>query len=126
GPVGYAPQAALTWADVPSSPSNGTDLYAYPPVHAQLVPLWGQDLFVFAQHLSARNSPAQGSGLVYQTGCILTQCAFAIGLVAVDPTNQSVFSAYLNEGAPDIRPPLDAWSEEALEIYEAWRAGDLR
>lgn len=126
GPVGYAPQAGLGWDDVSASVSIGRDLYAYPTVHAQLVPLWGQDLFVFAQHLSERNEPAQRSELFYQTGCILTQCTFAIGLIIADPEDQSVYSAYLNEGAPDIRPPLDAWSEAAREIYEAWRAGDLR
>ena len=126
GPVGYAPQAGLEWNDVSSSTTDGTDLYAYPPVHAQLVPLWGQDLFLFAQHLSARDQPAELSGLYYQTGCIVGQCAFAIGLVIADPADQSVYSAYLNEGAPDIRPPLDAWNDEARQIYEAWRAGDLR
>lgn len=127
GPIGYAPQPDWTWdllrqhVDAP-----GQDLFAYAPVHARLVELWQNELFVYAQHLGARGQPASSGAYFYQPGCILAQCTFAIGLLAVDPQNEQVFSAYLNEGAPDIRPHLAEWSEPALVLYESWRQGDLR
>jgi hypothetical protein len=31
-------------------------------------------------------------------------------MLAVDPAREAVYSAFLNEGAPDIRPPLAEWS----------------
>ncbi|GAB5510164.1 MAG: hypothetical protein Rhims3KO_15650 [Hyphomicrobiales bacterium] len=127
GPIGYAPQPDWTWDLLRrNAEAPGQDLFAYAPVHARLVELWQNDLFVYAQHLGARGLPASSGTFFYQPGCILAQCTFAIGLLAVDPTNEQVFSAYLNEGAPDVRPPLEEWSEPALVLYESWRSGDLR
>lgn len=127
GPIGYAPQPDWSWDLLRQNvEAPGQDLFAYAPVHAQLVELWQNDLFVFAQHLGMRGLPASSGPLVYQPGCIAAQCTFAIGLLAVDPASEQVFSAYLNEGAPDIRPPLEDWSEPALVLYESWRSGDLR
>lgn len=127
GPIGYAPQPDWTWDLLrQNAEAPGQDLFAYAPVHARLVELWQGDLFIYAQHLSARGMPASSGTFFYQPGCILAQCTFAIGLLAIDPQNEQVFSAYLNEGAPDIRPPLEEWSEPALVLYESWRAGDLR
>lgn len=126
GAVRYAPQPRLGWEHVTASLETGTDLYAHTPVFDALQTLWGADLFLFAQHLASRSAPATQDGLIYQPGCILAQCAFAIGLLAVDPASETVYSAYLNEGAPDIRPPLDQWSASAMALYEAWRSGELR
>lgn len=127
GPIGYAPQPDWTWDVLRQhleAPSE--DLFAYAPVHARLVELWQNDLFVYAQHLGERRLPANSGTFFYQPGCIPSQCTFAIGLLAIDPQNEQVFSAFLNEGAPDIRPPLEEWSEPALVLYESWRRGDLR
>lgn len=127
GPIGYAPQPDWTWDLLrQNAEAPGQDLFAYAPVHERLVELWQNDLFVYAQHLGARGLPASSGSFFYQPGCILAQCTFAIGLLAVDPANEQVFSAYLNEGAPDVRPPLEEWSEPALVLYESWRSGDLR
>lgn len=127
GPIGYAPQPDWTWDLLrQNAEAPGHDLFAYAPVHARLVELWQADLFVYAQHLEFHGVPASSGAFFYQPGCILAQCTFAIGLLAVDPVNEQVFSAFLNEGAPDIRPPLEEWSEPALMLYESWRRGDLR
>lgn len=127
GPIGYAPQPGWTWDLLrQNAEAPGHDLFAYAPVHEQLVDLWQNELFVYAQHLSARGMPVSSGALFYQPGCILAQCTFAIGLLTIDPVNEQVFSAFLNEGAPDIRPPLEEWSEPALVLYESWRNGDLR
>lgn len=138
GTLRYTPQRQLGWstlrgeddADIRDVPVEElpiqNDLYAYTPIYAQLRDLWGGELFIYAQHFGARGTPTWQDGLVYQPGCILSQCAFAIGLLVADPTNERVFSAYLNEGAPDIRPPLEEWNHPALALFESWRRGDLR
>ncbi|MFK7791884.1 MAG: hypothetical protein AB8B88_04345 [Devosiaceae bacterium] len=131
GPVAFAPQPGRGWdaldAEVGGySDMSALDLYSAEPVYDALNTLWGEDLFALAQHLRTRTVPVQQGNLLAQSGCLPAQCAFAIGLIAVDPGNEEVYSAYFNEGAPDIRPPLESWSEEATALYNTWREGGLR
>jgi hypothetical protein len=47
-------------------------------------------------------------------------------MLAVDPASEQVYSAFLNEGAPATRPPLEQWSSDAQGLYERWSAGEFR
>lgn len=132
GPIGYRPQPAWGWdrlalaLEQTDEDAQIDDLYAHAPVFDELLRLWEGDLFIFAQHLATRTYPMSGEGVLYQSGCIPDQCAFAIGLLVAEPQTQAVYAAFFNEGAPDVRPPLTEWSEPAQAIFEAWRAGELR
>lgn len=131
GPIGYAPQTNRGWDALDGevggySDLSALDLYAANPVYEEMTTLWGDDLFVFAQHLRTRTVPQIEGDFLIQTGCLPSQCAFAIGLLAVDPAQETVYSAFFNEGAPDVRPPLEEWSEGALALFEAWREGAFR
>ncbi len=131
GTLSYAPQENRGWdaldAEVGGySDMRQLDLYAAQPVLDALEALWADDLFAFAQHLRTRSIPVQEGNFLFQSGCMPGQCAFAIGLLAVDPGQEQVYSAYFNEGAPDIRPPIEEWSEEATALFDRWRAGELQ
>ena len=131
GPIRFAPQPGRGWdaldAEVGGySDLSSLDLYAAEPVYAALAALWGDGLFVFAQHLATRTVPQIEGNYLLQTGCLPAQCAFAIGMLAVDPASESIYAAYFNEGAPDIRPGLDEWPEAARAIYDTWREGGYR
>ena len=131
GPIAFAPQPTRGW-DALDGEVGGyndlspIDLYAAQPVYEALVAQWQGELFAFAQHLASRTVPQIEGNLLFQTGCLPQQCAFAIGMLAVDPASEQVYAAYFNEGAPAIRPPLEDWSPQAVALYDAWRAGDLR
>lgn len=131
GPIAFAPQPDRGW-DALDGEVGGyndlspLDLYAAQPVYEDLADMWGETLFVFAQHLASRTAPIIQGNVLLQTGCLPSQCAFAIGMLAVDPANEAIYAAYFNEGAPDARPAIEDWPEEARAIYERWRAGDYR
>ncbi|MEM6382218.1 MAG: hypothetical protein AAF739_06045 [Pseudomonadota bacterium] len=131
GPIVYAPQPGRGWdaldAEVGGySDLAALDLYAAEPVYADLNEQWGDGLFVFAQHLRTRSLPQIEGNFLIQTGCLPSQCSFAIGLIAVDPANEQVYSAFFNEGAPDARPAIEQWSDDARAIYDTWREGGFR
>ncbi|MBV6659285.1 MAG: hypothetical protein KI785_16090, partial [Devosiaceae bacterium] len=131
GTLRYAPQPARGWdaldAEVGGYSDLSTlDLYAAEPVYAALASGWGDQLFVFARHLATRTVPIIEGNLLLQTGCLPGQCAFAIGMLAVDPGRETVYAAFLNEGAPDARPALEDWSDEARAVYDRWREGGYR
>jgi hypothetical protein len=131
GALSYTPQETRGWdaldAEVGGySDMRSLDLYAAQPVYDALAGLWNEELFNFAQHLRTRSIPVMDGNMLYQSGCMPGQCAFAIGLLAVDPGQERVYSAFFNEGAPDIRPPLEEWSDDATALFERWRAGELQ
>lgn len=131
GPIVYAPQADRGW-DALDGEVGGyndlstLDLYAAQPVYDALWEKWQDELSLFARHIGTRTIPVIEGDFLLQTGCLPSQCAFAIGMLAVDPAQEAVYSAFLNEGAPDIRPPLEDWSTDARSIYERWSAGEFR
>ncbi|MFN3226846.1 MAG: hypothetical protein ACE360_11425 [Hyphomicrobiales bacterium] len=131
GPIVYAPQAGRGW-DALDGEVGGyndlstLDLYAAQPVYDALWVAWEDELAVFARHLGSRTIPVIEGDFLLQTGCLPGQCAFAIGMLAVDPAQEVVYSAFLNEGAPAIRPQLDEWSPAAQAVYERWAAGEFR
>lgn len=131
GPIVYAPQADRGW-DALDGEVGGyndlstLDLYAAQPVYDALWEKWQDELSLFARHIGTRTIPVIEGDFLLQTGCLPSQCAFAIGMLAVDPASEQVYSAFLNEGAPDIRPPLEDWSTDARSIYERWTAGEFR
>ncbi|MEM1288183.1 MAG: hypothetical protein AAGH60_07515 [Pseudomonadota bacterium] len=131
GPVVYAPQPNRGWESLRAQtegfdPLSQDDLYAAQPVYDALLELWDEDIFILAQHLATRTVPLQTGDLLIQSGCLPSQCAFAIGLLAVDPVSEAIYSAFFNEGAPDVRPDLDAWPDPARDVFERWRAGEFR
>ncbi|MEM1286560.1 MAG: hypothetical protein AAGH43_14345 [Pseudomonadota bacterium] len=131
GPIGYRPQPTWGWDRLSRMLADhndaelADDLYAHAPVFDALLQLWDDELFLFAQHLAARTFPTAEGDLLYQSGCVPGQCTFAIGLLVADPATETVYAAYFNEGAPDVRPPVAEWSEAARELFERWRSGDL-
>ncbi len=131
GPIAYAPQEGRGW-DALDGEVGGyndlstLDLYAARPVFDALQAAWQDELTVFARHLGSRTIPVIEGNFLLQTGCLPGQCAFAIGMLAVDPAQETIYSAFLNEGAPAIRPPLEEWSPEAQSLYERWSAGEFR
>ncbi|MEO0385369.1 MAG: hypothetical protein AAF234_17625 [Pseudomonadota bacterium] len=131
GPIVYAPQADRGW-DALDGEVGGyndlstLDLYAAQPVYDALWDKWQEELSLFARHIGTRTIPVIEGDFLLQTGCLPSQCAFAIGMLAVDPAQEVVYSAFLNEGAPDIRPPLEDWSTDARSIYERWSSGEFR
>lgn len=131
GPIVYAPQPGRGW-DALDGEVGGyndlstLDLYAAQPVHDALWTTWQEELAIFARHLGTRTIPVIEGDFLLQTGCLPSQCAFAIGMLAVNPASETVYSAFLNEGAPDIRPPLEEWSADAQNLYERWSAGEFR
>ena len=131
GPISYAPQNGRGWdaldAEVGGySELSPLDLYAAEPVYDGIHAMWGDELNAFAQHLASRTIPQIEGGFLLQTGCLPGQCAFAIGMLAVDPAREAIYSAYFNEGAPASRPDLAEWPPEARAIYDRWREGDFR
>lgn len=131
GPIVYAPQADRGW-DALDGELGGyndlstLDLYAAQPVYDALLASWSTEISIFTRHLGIRTIPVIEGNFLLQTGCLPGQCGFAIGMLAVDPIREEVYSAFFNEGAPDIRPPLDTWSAEAQALYERWAAGEFR
>ncbi len=131
GPIVYAPQETRGWdaldAEVGGYSDLSTlDLYAAAPVYDALVDLWGPELFIFGRHLSTRTVPIVDGNFLLQSGCLSGQCGFTLGLLAVDVTQERVYSAYFNEGAPDVRPPLEEWSAPAQALFDRWREGEFR
>lgn len=131
GPVVYAPQPNRGWESLRAQtegydPVSEDDLYAAWPVYEAMLGLWDQDVFILAQHLATRTVPTQVGDLLIQSGCLPSQCSFAIGLLAVDPASESVYTAFFNEGAPDVRPALENWPDPARDVFERWRAGEFR
>ncbi|MEQ8655944.1 MAG: hypothetical protein RIC24_01385 [Hyphomicrobiales bacterium] len=131
GPISYAPQEGRGWDALDGEVGgyndlSALDLYAAQPVYDALWDKWQDELSIFARHLGTRTIPVIEGNFLLQTGCLPGQCAFAIGMLAVNPASEEVYSAFLNEGAPDIRPPLEEWSADAQNLYERWSAGEFR
>ncbi|MEM6712593.1 MAG: hypothetical protein AAF590_09965 [Pseudomonadota bacterium] len=132
GPIGYQAQPDWGWDRLTSALERAgeseffDDLYAHAPVFDALLQLWGDELFLFAQHVAARTFPTADGDLLYQAGCVPGQCAFAIGLLVTEPSTETVYAAFFNEGAPDVRPPMAQWSEPAKALFDTWRSGDLQ
>lgn len=131
GPITYAPQPDRGWDALDGEVGgyndlSAIDLYASQPVYDALLETWQDELGIFARHLGSRTIPVIEGNFLLQTGCLPGQCAFAIGMLAVDPASEQVYSAFLNEGAPATRPPLEQWSSDAQGLYERWSAGEFR
>ena len=87
--------------------------------------LWGAERRTFARYLGTASNVTTRSGYLVGAGCLPHSCGYTIGLILVDVPGRKVFTAYFNEGAPDVRPALSQWPLTARALYEQWRHGRL-